>query len=178
MTELHSFGLIPFQHGITSETLAYCGDPSKIPEIDACTSGYLDFEALQREFSTLCTGKQSCEFSLAKFLRKHLRNDRCLATNAKMYIQFTCDFAQIEGSQQKIGLLATTVTIIGCFFFIALLNREEKVSIMNYKQWDFNIATVADFSVQLTLTPKMWTSWLKFKSKSAGKQSFKSYLKS
>jgi len=95
-----------------------------------------------------------------------------------MYIQYACDFAELKESQQRIGLyVACTSVIIGWLWCLMIFYSKEKAE-MEFKMWDMNTATAADFTVQLTITPGIYHKWLDWKAaKHIADKTFKDYIK-
>jgi hypothetical protein len=94
-----------------------------------------------------------------------------------MYIQFACDFDDLKLSQCRIGLyVACTSVIVGWIWLLAIYYQQENTDI-DFKVWDMNTATAADYTVQITITKKIWDSWnKKFKNENSH-LTFKDYIK-
>lgn len=62
MSEIKSFGLVPFKDGISGKdfSLDYCGNNSKHKLIQTCSQKLIDEKALKDEFDKDCKGKKSC----------------------------------------------------------------------------------------------------------------------
>lgn len=73
--------------------------------------------------------------------------------DAKVYVQFSCQLRPLKQLEyQKIGLYVALTFIICCIFFTVALYYSEMKSDLNYTEWDFQTATVNDFSVMFLIT--------------------------
>jgi hypothetical protein len=65
-----------------------------------------------------------------------------------VYVQYVCELRGDQGrKQQLIGLQAAMTMIFCSFVFLYLLYYSDKKAEVDYTEWDYQNATVADFSV-------------------------------
>ena len=86
--------------------------------------------------------------------------------------------------QQQIGLMVSCLAIAASLIFVYTMNFALNKSKLDYIKWDLSNVTLRDFSVQLTITPEIWETWLDHKVKIRDnehhecKGSFRNYIKS
>ena len=89
----------------------------------------------------------------------NLNHEQCVSDFAKIYIQYNCDFSDLVGEQQNLMMLITfTIFIVGGLFSYMIYYLQISAQ-LNYKLWDMKLKTVADFTVQLTITQDIWQAW-------------------
>jgi len=60
----------------------------------------------------------------------------------------------------EVAIFIVFIGIIMTLFYLQVLNYLEKVAKVDYKIWDLNTCTVADYSVELQLTEQVWQTYL------------------
>lgn len=63
----------------------------------------------------------------------------------------------------KISLFLAGTVVIICFLVNSVVFYQKITSNLNYKRWDLNHTTAADFAVELVLTEKHWRLWNRHK---------------
>ena len=51
------------------------------------------------------------------------------------------------------------IMVISCWAFNCTIYYLKKSSKLQYKNWDVKSVTVADFTVQIQITEKIWDQW-------------------
>ena len=60
---------------------------------------------------------------------------------------------------QKVALLATTTGIVCSLIFAYTVYYLRYSAQLNFKEWDMDTVTTADFTVQINITEKIWKKW-------------------
>jgi len=95
-------------------------------------------------------GKSKCDFNLLQSISGLDQNstDECLQLNSKVYIQYICERSdKHQKTNLKIALFVAITAIYISYVFLYIFYFAEKKAKMDYQIWDFENATVADFSV-------------------------------
>jgi hypothetical protein len=58
------------------------------------------------------------------------------------------------------GLLVGCIGIFICLLFFLMIYYQEKTSLLDYKLWDVNTVTAADFTTETFFTDEFWQSYL------------------
>lgn len=82
-----------------------------------------------------------------------------------MYVQYNCDFQGKLNEQQKNGLWVASTAIIVCIFYRCVLYFLRTTASINYKLWDINTVTAADFTIEIDIPEIIWKKWNKRKMK-------------
>jgi len=99
----------------------------------------------------------------------------CNYKETKIYIQYSCDFNEEEAYQRKVGLHAAFIGLVACFIYSYVIYHTRKSAAINYKIWDMNTVTAADFTVEVGIPPIIWRKWNRRNIKDT--QSFKNFFR-
>ena len=110
--QLLHWGVIPVKEENDSFSLNHCYDTKSHPEIDDCSIKHFNSINFQDDFKTKCIDKQTCQISMMDQFDFGNTDSKCTKPNAKVYLQYVCDYKEITKDQQKIGLLIACVTIL------------------------------------------------------------------
>lgn len=118
------------------------------------------------DFKKLCYGKKECSFDLAN--KKYLRSPTevkypraCNGATAQVYIQATCQLTPEEMmEQQYIGVTAIFICCIIAAIYFEAVKRNEGYTELDFKKWDLQTCTAADYTVRLNLPSEWYEAFL------------------
>lgn len=163
LAALYSYGIIPTNATETGwqddNYFSQCMSQDDVSaDVAGCTS-YLDTATLVTYFNDNCQGKLSCDITLADYILAGtgVDYDSCTTENARVYLQYFCaesnDFLvhkrQVGLGIVCLGVFATSIYMLTVFY----LNRTAE---LDYKLWDLQTLTAADFTAEMTITDDMY----------------------
>lgn len=77
---------------------------------------------------------------------------------------------------RMVGILIVFIGILMALCYSLVLDYLEKTSKVDFKVWDLNTCTVADYSVELQLPDKVWFTYLDQKANGLESRPFDQYL--
>ena len=137
----------------------YCGAPDQIDSNIECTQ-FLDLNLLTSNWETQCANKETCHLDLVNYLKLTTQAPiQCKDTFTKIYLQYKCEMDQDNESKRMdqgyiiffCGLVIATIYKFTIAFLDVTTNH-------NFKSWDAKTCTPADYTVELPITPKMWSN--------------------
>ena len=116
------------------------------------------------DFNNMCAGKANCKFVYKKYLKfKQEHIDECQNEKTQIYFQFGCDMEDTLITNKRIGALVACLGMISCISLSFTVYRLKNMGKLNYKHWDLNTCTAADFTVFVRFKKKLWNKWLENK---------------
>ena len=78
---------------------------------------------------------------------------------------------------KEVAILFVFIGIVMSLLYSQVLNYLEKVSKIDFKQWDLNTCTVADYSIKLQLPEQLWSTYLDRKAEDQETRPFDQYIR-
>ena len=85
----------------------------------------------------------------------------CLDNQSKVYIQYKCEYSHVIAKQRDRALMIAAIGVSISFMFIFSIYYLRYSSSITLKEWDINIVTAADFTVEIDITERLWRKWIK-----------------
>lgn len=145
----------------------YCGNPDSISPKDSC-SDFLLKDQFRADFSSKCGGKESCYFTLVNYVdtsispdpKVQARKQQCNSEFAKIYVQYQCLVEDSYSQGQKVKAMVVIFICTLCtILYLLTIYWLRSTSNLEFKVWDIDTITVADYSIMVKITPAMWSHY-------------------
>lgn len=110
-----------------------------------------DFEV---DFDTLCKGKQVCDqpLNLTKYIDKDFAIPGCVTNTTRITWQIFCTESVPElNNKRGLGLVVVCFGFFMCAVYLVFVSYLSKTTTMDYKVWDVDTVTAADFTVEFPI---------------------------
>jgi len=138
----------------------YCGPAEAEPSVLSCQS-FFDYSAFESDFNQNCFGKGSCDENI--LIGNYLKTGDSLCVNdeALFYFQYSCKHTNEALNEKRVvGLFVGCLGIFMSLVFLLALFYLYKSSTMDYKVWDVDTVTPADFTVEYLISSQTWDNFL------------------
>jgi len=86
--------------------------------------------------------------------------NECTDDKAIVYVQYYCKQDDtLKKKREAVGIISIGFFI--CCLYLLSLYYQQQASRLEYKLWDVNTVTVADFTTETLITQRMWDEFLK-----------------
>lgn len=115
---------------------------------------------MTKAYTAKCQGKARCSINMVDYLRKpNKSHPKCFSKYAQMYLQVACEQTTDEQKDaQKAALFAVFIGLLMTLKFTAALSYLQKMLGHQYKQWDVETCTPADYTIKLKISEGMYRS--------------------
>lgn len=115
---------------------------------------------MTKAYTTKCQGKTGCSINMVDYLRKPNKyRAQCFSKYAQMYLQVHCEQTTEEQKDaQKAALFAVFIGLLMTLKFTAALSYLQKMLSHQYKKWDVDTCTPADYTIKLKISEVMYRS--------------------
>jgi hypothetical protein len=96
-------------------------------------------------------------------MTKYFVGETVFLDQARIYMQYVCDFSEIKESNKLKGLYTTLTSVIACLLFSFVVYYKRVASEIEEKQWDLSTVTTADFTVDIEIPNEVWPLWKQYK---------------
>ena len=159
----------------------YCGVYSEHPQIKQCTDAHLNYKTFTEAFAKECEGKTSCKLNFNNHLDRAKAKgpaNKCTDFFARVYVNYSCQFETVVQENQKIAWLVATLGVVSCLIFTYTIWYLRRSAQLNFKRWDIETVTSADFTIQVNFSKNLWSNWKEKSQKEAyGNRSLKEFIK-
>ena len=77
----------------------------------------------------------------------------------QIYMQYVCDEEDTIKEKQLIGLSIAFLAMLMSFGFILAMNYLKDKMHLDNEEWDIENTTLADYSVEITISEEHWHKW-------------------
>lgn len=78
-----------------------------------------------------------------------------------MYVQYFCQQTESDlNDKRRQALIVICLGIFISLLYLLSLHYQEKTAALDYKAWDVDTVTAADFTVETFITQAQWNSFL------------------
>ena len=140
MSDLKFYGVI--QNG--KDEYNKCGEASNDCQVSPL---------IKEEFDKECMGKNECAIDLSKYV------ESCYDKYNKIYISYQCDIEDQIETNNAVRMYVSFTGVIFSFFYVACIYYLKKSAHLNFKLWDNNTVTPADWTVMIRIPKDVWVAW-------------------
>lgn len=84
----------------------------------------------------------------------------CITNNTRIYWQMTClSDVDTVNHKRQMGTIIVCIGVVISFVFILFVAYLQKTARLDYKVWDVDTVTAADFTVEFQITDNLWTKF-------------------
>eukprot|EP00347_Sterkiella_histriomuscorum_P007945 403346963 len=155
--QIYSYGII--SPSVSFGQGAYCGKASEVSSIDECTNRSVNKSSIERFYSSNCLEQSSCKVNLSQHVDKS--NVTCINNRTLFYVQYFCK--QLDDDitlKRREALVVVSIGVFICLLFLCALYYLYETSKIEYKTWDVNTVTAADFTVECNIPQEMWNKFV------------------
>lgn len=156
ISELSNSGFIPS----TYDRKDYCGSNLEEPLVKGCNGHFLE-DKFKTDFKNWCVGSEKCTtpFKFGDYINPQAPANECNDEKALVYVQYFCKQPDtLRKKQEAVGIVCLGFFI--CCLYMLSLYYQKQASRLEYKMWDVNTVTAADFTTEAIISERMWEAFL------------------
>jgi hypothetical protein len=152
------FGIIPS----TESDKNICLNNTKTAKCSAA----LNQVGIEKYVNESCNGKAKCALDVANQIKaKYMSGgDTACRNGSDFFIQMPCVVPEEETKDRQVyGLFIGCLGVFIALFYTLYIDYLRSIFKLAYVEWDVKTITAGDYSVELTITQKMWDNFIKTK---------------